>query len=345
MARDHNPAMPPSRFFLLTCRSPSTDFRLPLAEALRRDFEIYYIWLKRKPEVTYPDGHKETLSFSTLIAFLLSFKSDKHNIFFNSTNTSFPFITTFLRLIMPQSIWCLDMHDDLRYHYKGMRLLYTKAAIRLMQVCSHVIVHAAPTLKELFPSSYHLGNASHIMPLPHDYADKNAILILASLDDRFDFALLQETAAACAELEFHIHGQVSENDPRVKARLQNLQDQCSNIHYHGPYQSCDLPEVLQRYAVTFAPYRTGIDLTRYIDPLRFYHCLNAGLYLVSTAIPQAEFMRNNLTIIRSADEAAAALRKTASKSFTPVTWDQRAQKLIGILALFLIRNPRYNAAR
>ncbi len=327
------PDMLPFRFFVLTCRDSATDFRLSLAESLRRNHETYYIWLKRRPELTTPDGRKATLSFPALLAFLRQQKPNgKINVFFNSTNTSFPFVTAVMRLILPPSLWCIDMHDDLRYHYKGFALLRSIIGIKVMQLFSDVIVHAAPTLRELFPSSHHLGNASHILPVAHDKAEKDAVLILASLDYRFDFGLMAETAKKCPDLTFHIYGQISENNPEIKGRLDQLVQDHANIQSHGTYALNDLPTILQRYRVTFAPYIVGIDLTHYIDPLRFYHCLNAGLRLVTTAIPQALFMKDNLTIIGSGEDAAIALHSNASvTNYKPITWQQRADELATLL--------------
>ena len=51
-----------------------------------------------------------------------------------------------------------------------------------------------------------------------------------------------------------------------------------------------LPELLARTPVMFAPYKMGSKLTRYIDPLRYYHCLNSGMEVVSTDIPQAHML-------------------------------------------------------
>ncbi|MDR3423652.1 MAG: hypothetical protein P4M13_01040 [Alphaproteobacteria bacterium] len=324
----------PFRFFVLTCRDSATDFRLPLVTALRRDYETYYIWLKRQPVLTYPDGHTALISFVELLSFLRRFKPDgKINVFFNTTNTSFPFITAFLRLIAPRGIWCLDMHDDLRYHYTGLARLRTVIGIRVMQWFSDLIVHAAPTLQELFPASQHLGNASHISPMSHEGIDRSAVLILASLDDRFDFDLMEQVAEACPANIFHIHGQVYDAHSATLAQVEALTANHGNIQYHGAYTSDDLPCILGRYAVTFAPYHTGIELTRYIDPLRYYHCLNAGLKVITTAIPQALLMQKSLTLIDSAEECAHALKDAdaAAKPYACITWEQRVDKLIGIL--------------
>jgi hypothetical protein len=99
----------------------------------------------------------------------------------------------------------------------------------------------------------------------------------------------------------------------------------------------DLPGLLSRYKVTLAPYRADTPLTRYIDPLRFYHCLNAGLEVVSTDIPQARFMADKVHIVSgvtSCAETLAAIKAgTLAKqpSYTPITWENRAVRLTEIM--------------
>lgn len=319
------------RFFILTCRDERTDFRLPLVEVLRPRYETFYIWLKRTPVITYPDGRRETVSFLGLMQFFHEILKDKINVFFNSTNTSFPFVTALLKFIAPPSVWCLDLHDDLRYHYTGLQLLHANIGINVMRLTSDVLLHAAPTLQELFPASRHLGNASHIRPMRHDDCDPADVLILASFDPRFDHVLMEATARLCPGLRFRLYGQLHGN-AALHALIEKLVADNSNITYHGAYTSDDLPLILRRHAVTFAPYRTPHALTRYIDPLRYYHCLNAGLRVVTTGIPQALALRDLVTIIDSPDAAAQALLHPSTVPSTRlITWEQRADTLISIL--------------
>jgi hypothetical protein len=71
--------------------------------------------------------------------------------------------------------------------------------------------------------------------------------------------------------------------------------------------------------------------------LRFYHCLNSGLQLVSTAIPQAIHMQNWIHVVRDPAECAQTLARLESgelamrDAYTPITWQQREDRLVGIL--------------
>ncbi len=99
----------------------------------------------------------------------------------------------------------------------------------------------------------------------------------------------------------------------------------------------DLPGILSRYRISVAPYRIGDLLTRYIDPLRFYHCLNAGLEVVSTDIPQARYMEKHVHVVTDvttcADTLAAIQTGQLAKqpAYTPITWEQRAERLVEII--------------
>jgi hypothetical protein len=99
----------------------------------------------------------------------------------------------------------------------------------------------------------------------------------------------------------------------------------------------ELPPILERYRISIAPYRTGTDLTRYIDPLRFYHCLNAGLEVVSTDIPQARFMAKHIHVVSDVVTCAKTLatihtgKLAKQPAYTPVTWEQRADQLVEII--------------
>ena len=331
----------PFRFFVFTCRDPRSDFRLPLVDALRRDFETYYVWLRRRPLVCGPrrgDAMQE-MPLTAFLQFMRGFRRDERiNVYFNSTNTYFPAMSMLLRGMMPKGIWCLDLHDDLRYHNTGLKWWREGQIVALLRRMSDVTVHAAPTLRELFPDSRHLGNASNLGRLSHAGAPDHEILIIASFDARFDFGLIGALAALCPELRFHLHGWTRPDDHATRAAIAELADQHANVHYHGAYSTADLPEILSRYRITVAPYKVDSPLTRYIDPLRFYHCLNAGQEVVSTPIPQAQYMASWVHLARDAAACAAAIagiragKLAKQPDYTPITWEQRADQLVEIIA-------------
>jgi hypothetical protein len=328
------------RFFVLTCRDPNTDFRLPLVDALRRHYETYYIWLRRHPIVSGPgpDDTPIQISLFGLLRFMRRVRRDDHtNVYINSTNTYFPTTITCLRALAAPGVWCFDMHDDLRYHNTGLKRWRESQVISLQRRMSHLTVHAAPTLQELFPDSIHLGNASNILPVRSTRSDRNDVLIIASFDERFDFDFVSELARVCPGLNFHLHGWTRPGNIATQTQIVALAARHANVFYHGGYTMADLPCILERYRISVAPYRMDTDLTRYIDPLRFYHCLNAGLEVVSTDIPQARFMAKHLHVVSDvtacADTLAAIQTGELAKqpAYTPVTWEQRADRLVEII--------------
>jgi hypothetical protein len=237
----------------------------------------------------------------------------------------------------PAGVWCFDLHDDLRYHNTGLKRITEDLIVRLIAAVSHEIVHAAPTLRELFPQSSHLGNASHLHPERHDTARSDAVLVVASFDERLDVPFLQAVIQRNPDLSFHLHGWVRSDDDATRAALDALVRACPNATYHGAYSMGELPSILARYKVTLAPYRTGTSLTHFIDPLRFYHCLNAGVEVVSTPIPQAQVMSRWIHIVTDVDTCSATLQAVLQDglakqaNYTPITWGQKAARLLEIV--------------
>jgi hypothetical protein len=332
-------AVPRFRFFVFTCRDPRTDFRLPLVDALRRHYETYYIWLRRRPVVSGPginDAPVE-MSIRALLMFMRRFRgNDKVNIYFNSTNTYFPGMSLLLRQVARAGVWCLDMHDDLRYHNKGFKRWQEGRIVSMLCRLSDVVVHAAPMLQELFPNSRHLGNASNLAPLPIT-SRNDGVLIVASFDERFDFDFLSDLATYCPTIQFHMHGWTRPDDSTTMARVKAVAARHDNIRYHGAYDMSELPGILGNYRISVAPYRVNTPITRYIDPLRFYHCLNAGLEVISTDIPQARYLDDWIHVVPNVADCARALieiqagRSAKQPGYSPITWEQKADRLVEIL--------------
>jgi hypothetical protein len=331
---------PRFHFYVFTCRNPDTDFRRPLAEELSAFGATTYIWLRRRPIVYDPvsaDAPRE-MSLPAFLAFMARRRSDRAiPVYLNSTNTYFPGLSVALRLMAPAGVWCFDLHDDLRYHNTGLKRFTEDLIVRLIAAVSHEIVHAAPTLRELFPRSSHLGNASHLRPVRHDTAPSNAVLVIASFDERVDIPFLEAVIRSNPDLSFHFHGWVLSATDETQTALDAVLRAGPNTTYHGPYSMADLPGILARYKVTLAPYRTGTTLTHFIDPLRFYHCLNTGVEVVSTPIPQAQDMSRWVHVVTDVDTCSTTLRAILrdglkkQDNYAPITWGQKAARFLEIL--------------
>ena len=328
---------------LLTCRDRPVDFRAPLADELAAlGNEIYYVFLKRRPAVTGPgESAAQEMSFPSFVAFMIRLcRRSKSTLIFNSTNLAFPFVSAGLRALCG-GLWCFDMHDDLLYDYTGWHRARSRIGLWVVENSSHLIVHGAPTLGELFPGSHHLGNASVLQPIYRERPDFSRVLIIASLDERFDFRLVASVAAMLPGKRFELFGRISRNDPAIAANLHALLAANPNIEYFGPYTDSDLPSLLARNPVMFAPYKMGSNLTRYIDPLRYYHCLNSGMEVVSTDIPQAHVLAEHLHIAKSAEEVCERLeaiardprrRRNSTQTANLHNWRRRAERLLHIVS-------------
>ncbi|MFT3966547.1 MAG: hypothetical protein QM690_11775 [Sphingobium sp.] len=304
----------PAPIILLTCRPQHSDFRYDLARELHAlGHDLLYIYLKRRPEVTdLATGVTETWSLLRLCRYFIGLRGRRPRpVVLQSTNLILPPVILLLQRL-GGARWVFDMHDDLLYNKVGMARLRARLSQKAMIAQSDLMVHAAPTLKSLFPRSRHIGNGSSLMPLPKVREDPSRVLILASLDGRIDFDLLSAGVRACPARHFEIHGRVSENDPVIRAALEAVLAGAPNISYHGPYTDRDLPELLSHYLVTFAPYKVGSRLTQFIDPLRFHHCLASGVGIVSTAIPAAVEMKEAITILDAPEALDAALDRAAA---------------------------------
>ena len=234
--------------------------------------------------------------------------------------------------------WCFDLHDDLLYGTTGWRRLRARLAQHLLLTNSDFAVHAAPALQKLFPTSHHFGNASALLPIHRAAPDFTRILILTSLDERFDFALLSRLAEHHPGLTFDIWGAISKAAPTTQRDLTLLLTNAPNIHHCGTYDSASLPAILGQYSVMFAPYLTPSPLTGTIDPLRYYHALNAGLEVISTPIPRARDLANLLHLLIPGDDFSALIdrlsqerdRRNPGTTATQFNWTIKAQCLLEI---------------
>jgi hypothetical protein len=210
-------------------------------------------------------------------------------------------------------------------------------------------VRAAPTLRELHPRSRSLCNASFVERAPRPKLDWTRILIFSNVDRRFDFDLVEGIVQQNPDFSFHIHGGIV-REPIIEAAFKRL-TQLTNVTYHGTYASSDIASILERYDITLAPYRIDRS-TRYIDPLRYYHCLNSGLEILTTPIPRALDMREWMHIISSAEEfrpLLAALQSGAVKrrngdERAAITWTDRATELLDLLGDEQVNDVRLQSA-
>jgi hypothetical protein len=327
------------RFVFLRMHPHESDFRFALAEALyEMGFDVTYIYLTKKPIIhELGSSQQTTLPRKQFFRYMRKrFGGEKRLVVFNSTDLYKPRLCLLLRLQIG-GIWCFDIHDDLLYEHKGWERINAKFRQRLLVAASHIQVCAAPNLIELVPSARHLGNASSMVRIERGNIDWRKVLVMSSIDARFNFDLLRGTAELLPNMLFYVYGYISGEE--IKAKLMALTDERSNVIYAGPYQNAGIPKIMADFGIMLAPYQHN-HLTRYIDPLRFYHGLRSGIEVVSTSIPAVQAMSDLIHVADSPEECAARLREIAEnpdarlnspgRSFVP-SWHDKARDLVQML--------------
>jgi hypothetical protein len=336
------------RFIILTRRDPSTDFRRSLADALRAEgYPCYVILVRRMLVVEGPHEANPTLRLSPIrfLKFIRKLNPGETTVVIDSLNLGDPLFCLVIRVILSKAIWAYDIHDDLLYDLQGFKRLCSKISLRVHLLISNLSFHASPSLLELYPKSIRLGNASHLVRR-EKRLQKNLqqILVLASIDERFDFELVRGILEK-GVIELHIFGSLAEGSTsktqkEVRTAFHGLCNDFPNVTYFGAYNNEAIEAILDRYQVMLAPYKVNHFSTRYIEPLRYYHALNRGLEVISTPIPALRDMAAFIHVIESPDDFWGTLRSLSmnadvwrndSNRFKPITWRARARSLVTIM--------------
>lgn len=327
---------------VLSKRRAETDFRQFLIRAFRdRGLACYRIDVKTRSVLQGPsvDSRDEVLSPVQLLGFLHRASRGGNCLVLDSLNYGLPFFSILMRLSARRAVWVYDVHDDFLYDVPALKRAYVRFATWIHAGLATFAVHAAPALGEI-RNSHHLGNASHLTPRSTNPRRYDRVLILASIDERFDFDLVA-TIAASGKVAFDIFGGISgglspERRADIEGRLTSL---CANpnIAYRGGYDNAEIASILDGYSVMFAPYDVASRSIRYIDPLRFYHCLNYGLQVISTSIPAVRYFAD-VHVVGSPEDFARAMDEIAGSS-SPVqhtapsagrTWGDKAGRLLAL---------------
>lgn len=130
--------------------------------------------------------------------------------------------------------------------------------------------------------------------IPHPRA-----VYVGALYEWFDFDLLVETARRFPPLHFVLIGFHRKGLPVLP----------HNVHYLGPKPRQELPAYLQQCELGLIPF-TLDDLTRHVDPLKFYEYMAADLPAVSTYMHTLEKYRGPgvLSLADDAETFAAGVR-------------------------------------
>jgi hypothetical protein len=333
-------------FFLLSCRLFGTDWRVPLFAALPDSLDYYHLRIGRQSILTDPrSGEVRTYGLGKLFSLVRDIRAKTQGgetpIFFVSTAGAMSSLVISLRLIL-QGVWIFDVYDDFS-QYWGPRLDRLKGhfvSFAFYRLMSATII-APPILKSKFPEAHKLEFASDILPVQNASRDLKSLLITSNLDGRIDYEFIEGVASKLPECEIHIYGRLN-NRNRDLPRLEMLLKAVSNVKYCGEFAERGLQEIVARYGVALAPFRTNVPFTQATDPIRFYDYLNAGLEVISTDIPRARDRSNVIHIATDSSDASAIYKRILSNpqfrkanlwNHTENDWPYRANHFLEIVSM------------
>jgi len=169
-----------------------------------------------------------------------------------------------------------------------------------------------------FPSSIdagHFGAArSGGLDDPSDQAGlaRPRIGFFGVIDERFDIALLDATAALAPDWQFVMIGPVVKIDPDTLPRR-------DNIHWLGGKSYADLPAHLAHWDIGWMPFAIN-ESTAFISPTKTPEFLAAGLPVVSTAITDVVSPYGDEGLVEIAatpEDTVAAIRRLLAAERTP----------------------------
>lgn len=185
----------------------------------------------------------------------------------------------------------------------------------------HPFVHA-------FPSSIDREHFMQARSRGEDPEDQERIPhprlgFFGVIDERFDTALLDATAAARPNWQFVMLGPVTKIDPKALP-------QRPNIHYLGSKTYDELPRYIAGWDVALMPFAIN-EATRYISPTKTPEYLAAGKPVVSTPIADVIKPYGKLDLVRIArtpEEFIAAIEQSLKPEATSKKWLQRVDEFL-----------------
>jgi hypothetical protein len=321
------------------------DFRMPLIKALiAKGHKVWHIRINRLNVLTHPDNeHTEFAGFFGFIRLVKFLRVHSNNrefpvIFVDSTGACVPIRSLILRALL-RGIWCFDIFDNLLYELRGLPRFKRWLGLSLLAHFSQIKLVLSRDILCHFPSAYHFDNAAHTKRISRAESDFGNIVILFSIDNRFDFELVNELAVLAPELKIYLYGRLAARAPKLESQFGDLCAKHSNLIFRGEYRLDEIEEILAPFVIGLMPYATNSPLTKFINPDKYYLFLNSGMEVISTDIPQARYLADHIHIVHSARQIVSLLtrlqhdstyRKNVNFS-QDFTWEQRAEDLVAIV--------------
>jgi O-antigen/teichoic acid export membrane protein len=331
------------KFIFLSTRQYEADFRRFLLEALSAaGHEAWHVRIGHCNKLTGMAEREEFRGVAGLLKMIRRLRvigSESKTVYVDSTGAVTPVRSILFRLVLPSGTWCFDIFDNLLYNHRGFRSFRTRTAIRLLAWCSRILLVLSSESLRLFPRAKHLDNAANIPRVNRDERNFRDLVILFSIDERFDFDFVSEIARLSPERKIIIHGSAAQKSKTIERRLAELCARQTNVVYMGRYGFDDVAAILDPYAIGLTPYVVGSGLTEFINPDKYYLFLQSGLEVISTSIPQAQRMGDWLHVVDSPVEVLEVAQRIEqdgtfrkNRGMGPeFSWRERAEDLVDIV--------------
>ena len=259
------------KFIFFSARLYKSDFRKFLIEALRAaGHEAWHVRIGRCNKLTSIEGSEEFCGIAGLLGMIRRLRiigAKGKIVYVDSTGAVTPVRSILFRVALRGGTWCFDIFDDLLYDYRGYRLFKARVSIKLLTYCSRILLVSSRESLRLFPSARHLDHAADIPRVNRGDRNFRDLVVLSSIDERFDFEFVREIARLSPSHRIVIHGYVharQRNHQREDLRSSALSKPTSFTS--GKYELDDIPAILDPYAIGLAPYVVGSRLTEFINP-------------------------------------------------------------------------------
>jgi UDP-galactopyranose mutase len=154
------------------------------------------------------------------------------------------------------------------------------------------------------------------------------------IDERLDYDLIAQMAAAHPQVQFLMCGPVAKVDP---AHL----PQAPNLHYPGQQNYADLPRILKGSDICLMPFAQN-DATRFISPTKTLEYMATHRPIISTAIPDVvrfysdivymaetpdEFVQQIVSALEEPAHERARKHRREEKILAEQAWDAIADSM------------------
>jgi hypothetical protein len=305
---------PGRKFVFLSFRPFANDFRRYLIQELQAaGSPCAHVLLKRGGMEIRSGDIFETVTpvptMAVLARRITAFCGPDRGVIVNSAGNSAPDIILRLWTALRDQLWIYDVFDELRYDAHGAKRLKWWLTDRAYRMTASGCCLLSPDLASRYGSSFHLDNASHLMPKERAPIGDERLVVTASFDRRTDFDLLDSIAGAMPDITIDLHGSVYDNDATTVDRIDRLVGAHGSVRYHGRFEMDRIGDILGGYAIGLLPYRAESPMTRFINPDKLFHYLCAGLEVIATPIPAVRRFASYIHAAADANAVSSALRR------------------------------------